>query len=62
MNWHPGEPNQENTNEDYAMFFYKFSDGTWNDGDFGANAPNEPIAIICEWESEDAFIRHMVIN
>ena len=27
-NWHKGEPNSESSNEDYAMFYWKFTDGT----------------------------------
>jgi len=48
-NWHSGEPNSENSSENYAMFFYKFSDGTWNDGDFNNNM-NGNITFICEWD------------
>lgn len=48
-NWHYGEPNGENPNEDYAMFYYKYSDGTWNDGDFGDSTVNGGNAFICEW-------------
>lgn len=48
-NWHSGEPNGENPNEDYAMFYYKYSDGTWNDGDFGNKTVNGGSAFICEW-------------
>lgn len=48
-NWHSGEPNSENTNEDFAMYYYKFSDGTWNDGDFGNRTANGGRAFICEW-------------
>lgn len=48
-NWHNGEPNGENPNEDYAMFYYKYSDGTWNDGDFGDSTVNGGNAFICEW-------------
>lgn len=40
-NWNSGEPNSENSNEDYAQFY--FSDGTWNDGDF------DDFVFICEW-------------
>lgn len=45
LNWHSGEPNGESSTEDYAMFYYKFSDGTWNDGKFGSGT-----AFICEWD------------
>lgn len=48
-NWHPGEPNAENSNEDYGMFYYKFPDGTWNDGDFGGSTVGNDRAFICEW-------------
>lgn len=51
VNWHNGEPNSENPNEDYAMFYWKYSDGTWNDGDFGGSTVNGGVAFICEWES-----------
>lgn len=44
-NWRPGEPNSEHDQEDYAMFYYTFEDGTWNDGGFADGAP-----FICEWE------------
>ena len=49
-NWADGEPNHENQNEDYAMFYYKFTDGKWNDGDFGNQTVNDSCAFICEWD------------
>lgn len=49
-NWHRGEPNAENSSEDYAMFYYKFSDGQWNDGDFGGATVGSGVIFICEWE------------
>lgn len=49
-NWHSGEPNGESSNEDYAMFYYMFDDGTWNDGDFGGSTVNGGTAYICEWD------------
>ena len=49
-NWAPGEPNNENRKEHYAMFYYKFSDGAWNDGDFGSSTENGGTAFICEWD------------
>lgn len=55
QNWHNGEPNSENQNEDYAMFYYKYSDGTWNDGDFGGRTVNSDRAFICEWDTEAAY-------
>lgn len=52
-NWHSGEPNGENSNEDYAMFYYKYSDGTWNDGDFGGSTVNGGTTFLCEWDAAD---------
>ena len=52
-NWNENEPNQENPDEDYAMFYYKYSDGTWNDGDFGRNTVNSGTWFICEWDPEN---------
>lgn len=49
-NWHSGEPNAESSNEDYAMFYYKFDDGTWNDGNFGNGTANDDAVFICEWD------------
>lgn len=48
-NWHSGEPNSENPAEDFAMFYYKYSDGSWNDGDFGNHTLNSGRSFICEW-------------
>lgn len=56
-NWHSGEPNGENQNEDYAMFYYKFSDGTWNDGDFGERTVNGGQTFICEWRDESIKVK-----
>ena len=50
VNWNLGEPNSENSGEDYAMFYYKYK-YTWNDGDFGNHTVNDSKAFICEWES-----------
>lgn len=50
QNWHENEPNMESKNEDYAMFYYKYTDGTWNDGDFGRYTANSGKAFICEWD------------
>lgn len=59
-NWHPGEPNAENSKEDYAMFYYKFKDGTWNDGKFNNGT------FICEWDNsstgEFRFISDKTVN
>lgn len=54
-NWHSGEPNHENSNEDYAMFYFKYSDGTWNDGDFGGRTVSGGTAFICGWDTEEAY-------
>lgn len=48
-NWHQNEPNNETSNEDYAMFYYKYPDGTWNDGSFGTETNNGGKEFICEW-------------
>lgn len=51
-NWHPGEPNSENPHEDYAMFYWKFGDGSWNDGDFeGSGTVGDTSAFLCEWST-----------
>lgn len=49
-NWHSGEPNSENSKEDYAMFYWKWSDGTWNDGDLGNRTVGGGTTFICEWD------------
>lgn len=49
-NWHSGEPNSENADEDHAMFYYKYKDGTWNDGNFEYTIGNKGSAFICEWD------------
>ena len=51
-NWHSGDPNSENTGEDYAQYYYKFSEGTWNDAAFVTEQDgygNYRFIIICEW-------------
>ena len=50
-NWAGGEPNNEGENEDYAEFYYKFTDGTWNDGNFKHGTGNDTNTFICEWDS-----------
>ena len=44
-NWAGGEPSS--LSEPYGMYYYKFTDGTWNDGRWG----DDTTAFICEWES-----------
>ena len=59
LNWHSGEPNSENSNEDYAMFYYKYPDGTWNDGDFGGRTVSGGTAFVCEWETESSYHEYL---
>lgn len=40
INWHIGELSGENSSEDYAMFYYRFDNGTWNDGYFNGSTVN----------------------
>lgn len=47
-NWHSSEPNAESASEDWAMFYWKFSDGTWNDG--GPSTIAGESQYICEWD------------
>lgn len=48
-NWGGVEPNNEGGDEAYGMFYFKFTDGSWNDGDFD-NTLNGGKAFICEWD------------
>lgn len=41
--------NTASSNEDYALLYYKFTDGTWSDGDFGGSTVDGGNAFICEW-------------
>lgn len=54
-NWHSYEPNNESRNEDYAMFYWKYSDGTWNDGNFGQGTESDDLSFICEWDDSYFF-------
>lgn len=47
-NWNRGEL-QGGTAENYAMFYWKYADGTWNDGNFSDGTQNGGTAFICEW-------------
>ena len=49
-NWNEQEPGGDES-ENYAMFFYLYEDGTWNDGAFKENVYDGGNAYICEWES-----------
>lgn len=56
-NWENGEPNNgiENTDqypENYGLYYYDFSNGKWNDGDFGVYTYRGGTAFICEWENK----------
>ena len=35
------------------MFYYKFPDGTWNDGDFGNLTVGKDTTFICEWGTKE---------
>ena len=48
-NWHKDEPSG-GSGENYAMFYYRFSDGSWNDGNFEADINGQGMFFICEWE------------
>lgn len=55
-NWGGREPNNEGKDEHYAMFYYKYGDGKWNDGDFGGSTSRGGTAFICEWDVDpDTF-------
>lgn len=47
VNWNENEPSSYQ--ENYGMFYCQYSDGTWNDGDFGNITLNDGKAFICEW-------------
>ena len=38
-------------NDGYAEFYYKFSDGKWNDGNFKQGTLGDTNAFICEWDT-----------
>lgn len=48
-NWAQGEPNNESNEEDYGMFYYKYTSGQWNDGNFGHGTVGGDRSFICEW-------------
>lgn len=51
-NWAANEPNAESPLEDYAMFYWQYPDGTWNDGDFTADSTDQDgTAFLCEYSS-----------
>jgi len=53
VNWHEGEPNDQDGLENYGLFYCDFSDGTWNDGDFSADSKLNAHVFICEWGVAD---------
>lgn len=53
--WADGEPNDENIGEDYAAFYWKFTDGSWNDGNFGHGTQSDEKVYLCEWETKEAY-------
>lgn len=50
INWADGEPND--SYEPYGMFYFKFTDGKWNDGDFGSRTERGGTAFVCEWDNQ----------
>lgn len=51
FNWAPGEPSNSNGTERYGEYYYKFTDGTWNDGDYNYTTVMDTISFICEWDA-----------
>ena len=51
VNWAWGEPSDPE--EPYAMYYWKFTDGSWNDGAFSEHTDNGGYDFVCEW-GEDA--------
>lgn len=49
-NWHSDEPNNDSGGENYAELYWKFPDGTWNDGNFGHGTESDSKNFICEWD------------
>lgn len=48
--WHRGEPSRSGR-ERYGMYFYKHTDGSWNDAHFYEDAEVDPgCSYICEWD------------
>ncbi len=47
-NWADGEPSSSNA--PYGMYYYKYTDGAWNDGKWG----DDTTAFICEWEPDNS--------
>jgi len=55
-NWAPGEPNNWNGSENYALFYWnddeRYQTGLWNDGDF-PDYSSGAKAFVCEWDESD---------
>ena len=51
VNWSKTEPNNDLSCENYAMFYYNFVDGSWNDGEFNGRTVRDTTAFICEWNA-----------
>lgn len=51
-NWLEGQPDDANDGEDYALFFYKDTPYTWNDGDFGKDHDTGTVVFLIEWNGQ----------
>lgn len=49
LNWHLGQPSYSGR-ERYGMYFYKHTDGTWNDAHFYEHVEDPGWSYICEWD------------
>lgn len=50
-NWADDEPNNDGSNENYGMYYFKYTDGKWNDGGIDTTeASSNNTAFICEWD------------
>ena len=49
-NWLDGQPDNLNGTEDYALFYYKDTPYTWNDGDFGKDPNTGKVIFLIEWD------------
>ncbi|MBR0415167.1 MAG: leucine-rich repeat protein [Clostridia bacterium] len=56
FNWAGGEPNNEGGNEDVIHYYYKYSNGKWNDFRWGKQGYYQ---FICEWESASDYLRYL---
>ena len=48
-NWLSGQPDNQNGNEHYALFYYKDTPYMWNDGDFGLD-DSGTVTFLIEWD------------